>query len=259
MSLEELEKKLIEKIAAYDHELIRLKAVTDIQNCMAHYEMVHFNPIYIARSTECFAMWRPDVSCEVSDWGCVFGPEAMQAFWDSQTGNDLRGGVFFHTLCTPCIQVAGDGETAKVTWMSAGFETMPAGIMADEAKSFWCWGKYGMDFIRNPDTGEWKIWHMKWFRTIRSDFYTDWYKDSANTLTGQPGKGFRHPNVYPSVFHKPYKFDEIPHPFPCDPQAYENYDGNFRWIFGGDELEKQFDVKYPRYESLYNVNYPNCI
>lgn len=254
--LEQMRKML----AQYRLELNRLQAVNDIQACMAHYEQVHLNPEYIARSTEAFAMWRPDVSCEVSDWGCVFGPDAMQKFWDRQTGDDLRGGIFFHTLCSPCIQVAGNGQTAKATWMSAGFETMPAGIMAPESKSFWCWGKYGMDFIKHPATGEWKIWHMKWFRTIRSDFYTDWYTDSQNTMAGQPGGTFQHPDVRPSVFHKPYRHDEIPHPFPADPEPYYDYDGSFRWIFGGEALERRFDVHYPEeYRNLYNTSYPKPI
>ena len=249
------------EIEELKHEIERLKAINAIQNCMAHYETVHLNPMYIYLTPECFAMWRPDVSCEVSDWGCVFGPEAMTAFWKAQTAPDCRGGIFFHTLCTPAIEVAGNGKTAKVTWASAGFETMPAGVMSDEAKSFWCWGKYGMDFIKNPETGEWKIWHMKWFRAIRSDFYKDWYNDSKNTMTGMPGQGgaFEMEGVQPSVFHRPFRFDEVPHPFPIDPKPYYDYDGDFRWIFGNEELEKEYDVKYPPYEKLYNVNYPEKV
>lgn len=252
----------LDKMTPEQLELERLKAVTAIQNCMAHYETVHISTEFDSMSTECFAMWRPDVSCEVSDWGCVFGPDALQKFWDEQTAECVNGGIFFHTLCTPCIEVAGDCKTAKVIWASAGFETMPAGVMADEAKSFWCWGKYGMDFIRNPETGEWKIWHMKWFRQIRNDYYVDWYKDSKNTLKGFPGKqggGFQHPDCRPSVFHRPYSAESAPHPFPWTPKPYEHYNGDFRWIYGGEELEKKFGVTYPAYEKYYNVNYPENI
>ena len=255
------EEKLLQEIEALKFELERQKAVNEIQQVMAHYEAVHLNPAYIARSIECFADWRDDISADVSDWGCFFGYDAVKGFWESQTGDDLRGGIFFHTLCSPCIQVAGDGKTAKATWMSAGFETMPAGIMADEAKSFWCWGKYGIDFIKNPETGEWKIWHFKWFRTIRSDFYKDWYYDSANTMKGQPGGGYEHPGRKPSYYFRPYRFDEIPAPFPMDPEPYEHYNGDFRWPFGGKELEEKYGVKYPEgeYEKYYNVNYPENI
>lgn len=53
-------------------EIDRLKAVNEIQQVMAHYEAVHLNPAYIARSIECFADWRDDISADVSDWGCFF-------------------------------------------------------------------------------------------------------------------------------------------------------------------------------------------
>lgn len=145
----------LDKMTPEQLELERIKAVTAIQNCMAHYETVHISTEFDSMSTECFAMWRPDVSCEVSDWGCVFGPDALQKFWDEQTAECVNGGIFFHTLCTPCIEVAGDCKTAKVIWASAGFETMPAGVMADEAKSFWCGANtaWTLSAIRKPASG----------------------------------------------------------------------------------------------------------
>lgn len=252
--------QLSAELTACQHELKRLHALTAIQNCMGYYEAIHLNPTEIWRTPECFALWRPDCSVEVSDWGCFFGPEAIRGFWAAQTGDDLRGGIFFHTLTTACIEVAGDGKTAKATWASPGFETMPPLQADDQHRSFWCWGKYGVDFIRHPDTGEWKIWHMKWFRTIRSDFYRSWYDDAKNTLKGMPGpKGFDHPGRRPSVFHRPYAADEIPHPFPMPPQPYQTYDGTFRWIFGDADYEKTYDVQYPAYEALYHVDYPGCV
>jgi hypothetical protein len=258
VTIEQLQQKLESTIKKHELEIERLQAVTAIQNCMGHYETVHITPMENSRTPECFAMWRPDCSCEVSDWGCIFGPEAMKRFWEVQTGDELRGGIFFHTLTTPIIQVAGNGKTAKVTWASPGFETMPPFDKNGAYKSFWCWGKYGMDFIKNPETGEWKIWHMKWFRTIRSDFYKSWYDDAKETLVGMPGPsgGMELDGRLPSVFHRPYSPDEVPHPFPIDPEPYETYDGDFRWLFGGPEYEKKYNVNYPGYEKKYNVDYP---
>ncbi|HZU62853.1 MAG TPA: nuclear transport factor 2 family protein [Novosphingobium sp.] len=259
--MSETEWRRLERIvAAQQHELERAQAVTAIQNCMGRYETVHITPAEIGRSGECFALWRADCSVEVSDWGCFFGGEAIDGFWRSMTAPDLRGGIFWHALATPVIQVAGDGRTAKVTWMSPGFETMPPLQAGEEAKSFWCWGKYACDFIRHPETGAWKIWHMKWFRTIRSDFAKSWYEDSRNTLAGMPGPvPYDHANRQPSVFHRPYQFDEVPHPFPIDPEPYATYDGNFRWIYGGAEYEARYGVRHPDYARLYHVNYPNAV
>lgn len=245
-----------------NHELQiqRLLAINAIQNCMGHYEFVHLTSDLNHRTPECFAMWRDDVSVEVSDWGCFFGPKAVKEFWSNQKAEDNRGTIFFHTLATPVIEVAGDCKTAKVTWASPGFETMPPlPGLSDEFKCFWCWGKYAIDFIRNPETGEWKIWHMKWFRTIRNDFYTDWYNDAKNTMTGMPG-GFTHPDALPSVFHRPYSATEMAHPFPATPQPYESYDGTFRWPYGGDEYEEMYGVRYPEeYKSKYHKNYPENV
>ena len=63
-----------------------------------------------------------------------------------------NGSIFFHTLATPCIQVAGDGKTAKVTWASPGFEADCGKNVMDgsDHMAVWCWGKYGVDFIKNP-------------------------------------------------------------------------------------------------------------
>jgi hypothetical protein len=241
----------------------RLEAVTAIQNIMGHYEQLHLNLVETARTgRECFATWREDCSLEISDWGCIFGPEGICAFWESMNPPEKRGAIFYHALATPVMEIAGNGETAKVTWASPGFETMPGfGTPDGQAKSYWCWGRYGCDFIRNPETGEWRIWHMKWFRTIRNDFYKSWYDDAKNTLVGSPrkGGGFQHPDKRPSVFHEPYADDKIPHPFPSTPQPYRDYDGDFRWVFGGEQQEQFYGVSYPAYEKLYNVNYPTRV
>jgi len=244
-------------------EIDRLKAVQEIKNCMAHYETVHIQPGEIWKTPECFALWRPDVSCEVSDWGCFFGPEAVEKFWKAQKADELRGGIFFHSLCTPAIQVAGNCKTAKATWHTVGFETMPPFDFEEvkEYSCFWCFGKYGIDFIRNPDTGEWKIWHFKYFRIIRNRYETNWYDDAKNTLIGVPSKDedFEVTGRKPSVFHRPYRGDIVQHPFPIDPKPYYDYDGDFRWIFGGEEYEKKYDVSYPLYEKFYNANYPERV
>ena len=88
------EETLWKEIEHLKFELERQKAVNEIQQVMAHYEAVHLNPAYIARSIECFADWRDDISADVSDWGCFFGYDAVKGFWESQTGDDLRGGIF---------------------------------------------------------------------------------------------------------------------------------------------------------------------
>jgi hypothetical protein len=56
--------------------------------------------------------------------------------------------------------VADDGQTAKATFTSLGFE------------DGWCYGMYANSYIKI--NGEWKIWHMKWLRCFKTNFYKSW-------------------------------------------------------------------------------------
>jgi len=276
MSLEKLEARLEAKIAEYDLEIERLKAITAIQNCMGRYETYHLVGTEIGKTPDCFALWRDDVTVEVSDGGIVYGSKNVETYWHAMTpndGKDKNGCVFFHTLATPCIQVAGDGKTAKATWASPGFEADCLKNERQDHMCVWCWGKYGMDFIKNPGTGEWKIWHEHWFRTSRHDYHMDFVefarKEDAGggkpfgPPVGPDGKPMMPPGprvpTLPTVFHNPFSGLVPHHPFPIDPEPYETYNGDFRWIYGGAEREKRFGVKYNNYEKYYNVNYPNII
>ena len=43
-------------------------------------------------------------------------------------------------------RTSGDGQTARGTWHSPGFETQ---VDADKVPhGFWCWGSYSVDFIK---------------------------------------------------------------------------------------------------------------
>ncbi|HZU62851.1 MAG TPA: nuclear transport factor 2 family protein [Novosphingobium sp.] len=246
-----------QRLDAMTHEIDRLKAITAIQNTMSHYETVHCSG-EIHRTTECFALWRPDCTAEVAGWGCFVGTDTVKEFWGRQNRMDPRGAIFFHTLASPAIEVAGDGKTAKATWASPGFE----GARKDgDPLAFWCWGKYGADFIRNPATGEWKIWHLKWFRTIRNHFNTPWPEESHQVMVGTINLGdhFADLNRVPSAFHRPYQSEEVAHPFPVTPQPYADYDGNFHWMFGGAEMERQYGLDLPDYSRHYNAAFPDKI
>lgn len=280
-TLAQLEERLNSKIAEYDLQIERLKAVTAVQNCMARYEMFHLVSDEIVRTPECFALWRDDVTIEVSNEGVVYGAKNVENYWKAMAPRDgvaKKGCIFFHTLATPCIQVAGDCKTAKVTWASPGFEAdCEKNVMTvSDHMAVWCWGKYGMDFIKNPKTGEWKIWHQRWFRTTRNDYHLDFveFARKEDEAKGQPklppggpgGAPAGGPPMsgsisqkLPTIFHAPLSAEAPHHPFPIDPEPYETYNGDFRWIYGGPEREKLYGVKYLNYEKYFNVNYPNVV
>ncbi|MBP2655085.1 MAG: hypothetical protein H6Q73_2654 [Firmicutes bacterium] len=66
------------------------------------------------------------------------------------------GTLLMHTLTTPIIEIAGDGQTAKGLWYTPGQVTEIGGDGYPSA--MWIWEKYGVDFVK--EDGEWKIWHM---------------------------------------------------------------------------------------------------
>lgn len=249
-------------------ELERLQAVNEIQKVMGHYETLHFCGGEVGRTgKECFALWRDDVTVEVSMDGGVYGSESVDTYW-SRSGDIVGVGnlCFMHTLATPIIEVAGNGMTAKAVWCSPGFETgvnLPRGDF-----NSWCWGKYGMDFIKNPDTGEWRIWHMKWFRITRNDYDKDFTTfariedDRIQNPVPRPGGGLTQGlKTFPNVFHCPYSADpdRPTHPFPYTPAPYYDYDGDFRWIYGDKEREETYGVHYQDLESIYNNQYPKRV
>lgn len=79
-------------------------------------------------------------------------------------------GIFvIHTLSTPIIEVAGDGQTAKGVWYT------PGAIGSVDAKGkltgSWLWERYAVDFIK--ENGQWRFWHILVF----TDFLSPMGKD----------------------------------------------------------------------------------
>ena len=238
MNMEELTKRI---------ELIEAKeAITKI---MTHYEVVHTPDLMYRTADETFALWRDDCTMEVSDWGVWKGPDAVKYLFEIVMKEDQIGTIMQHHLETPYIEVGSDMQTAKATFWSTGFETVfsPDHVPEGMGSCTWSWGKYAADFIKNPETGEWRIWHLKWFRTLRCNYYRNWVDDEKymlkGTATGLTGKVKpEHPGLQPMTMHRPYTSTGLNHPFPLPPQPYDEYDGSFRWWLGDKELQARYDI-----------------
>ena len=74
-------------------------------------------------------------------------------------------------LTSPYIEVAGDGQTAKGIWMSAGYniDIEPAGPVGH-----WNWGTFAADFV--CEDGEWKLWHLLYTLDVDNIAGQDWAK-----------------------------------------------------------------------------------
>ena len=83
---------------------------------------------------------------------CQGNPDA-QAF-----GSGPRTVPPVHPLGTYNIVVADDGQTAKATFTSLGYE-----------RCGWSFGKYANDYIKID--GAWYIWHKKWLRGFSASYY----------------------------------------------------------------------------------------
>lgn len=222
-----------ERLARLKHEIERMKAVTEIQNVIGRYQSLHKPMTMYLTPEETFALTMPDVSMEVSDWGVFVGPDAVRYQFGEMMKEELIGCMFDHYVCTPIIEVAGDGKTARAKFDSPGHETQIDGKSGH--KAFWCWGSYSAEFIKEPD-GKWKIWHLKWWRTFRTEFYKSWVDDWQNIMTG-PAHEHDWP-AEPCTFFHPYDTKTERWPFPLPPEPYENYEGTMLdWAFGGEKYK----------------------
>ncbi len=67
------------------------------------------------------------------------------------------------------IEIAGDEKTARGMWYSRGSQVK---IGVSGSVSYWTWGVYAVDFIRESD--EWRIWHMQYLEDINSPCGQSW-------------------------------------------------------------------------------------
>jgi len=208
---------LQEQLKAMQKRIDRLEAYVEIQNLVGHYMSIH-TPATERQSPQLFALKQPDVSVEIAMWGKFIGADQVRKMYhEADEGKPMPGAMFEHDLCTPVIQVAADGQTAKGLWFSPGHETTP-----DEKGNLignWCWGKFGADFIK--EDGKWKIWHYHWYDTFMTPYDKCW------TDTRQPAIGeLRHSDSdLPPTSRSTYFKDQVRHPVPEWPEPYETWDG----------------------------------
>lgn len=98
--------------------------------------------------------------------------------------NLLAGTSMIHTITTPLIVVAEDGNTAKGLFYSPGQVTQtPLG----QPTAGWMWERYAIDFIKLK--GRWLIWHFNVFTDFSVPPGGDWTKDTmAANIVRQPGE-----------------------------------------------------------------------
>ena len=104
----------------------RLEDIHDIQNVLGYYEEYQ-SALEFDRVWPLFALDQTDVRWEVGPGAYVGGSAVKDALMaqekrpgDSKWLAIHRGEMHVHTLATPIIVIAGDGQTAKATFDSPG-------------------------------------------------------------------------------------------------------------------------------------------
>lgn len=233
-----MEEMLMQQIRELRHEIERLQAVVEIQNVMGRYETLLVPQTVQRVGPETFAMWREDVSMEVSGLGVFTGAEGITKLFVGFLGldnepkqadgtPDIRGAMYLHHINTPMIEVAKDNQTAHAVWFSSGVET-PFNKATGKRQAKWCWGKYSAEFIKG-ECG-WRIWHMHWFRGFMHDYYSSWVDAHESTPEKNVAcKDFDF--VKPTTYHHPYNPNEEILSVPCCPDPYETHQDS-SWIMG---------------------------
>ncbi|MCR5784459.1 MAG: nuclear transport factor 2 family protein [Eubacterium sp.] len=166
-------------------KLQRAEAAEACRNLMGKYSYYHT----AFRNKEYIDLWaKRDDDLLIMPWGSYEGFEGVKKCYmgdhgdrnDPETFESLKGAVMMHEMDTEVLEVAEDAKTAKGAWLSPGHETWVEGSVPGteggekgKAHAEWCWGKYGVDFIKDDD-GQWKIWHMRLYPVFKCEYGTSW-------------------------------------------------------------------------------------
>lgn len=214
--------QLEQKIEALARENARLHAVNEIQNLMAKFEYFHTARMH-DDVAKLFATEHEDVFFSLDGIGVFSGQEGIQRlfgrFFPLIQGPDPKGLMRIHTVTTPVLEVAGDGQTAKGIWISPGTETAtPPG--GDKPEGTWVWSYLECDFVRES-TG-WKIWHYTLHPIFKTPYDTSWVDTVYLPPDGDPLPAEIGPDKPNPNWHA-YAPDSVRTLDPAPPAPYEHF------------------------------------
>lgn len=115
--------------------------------------------------------------------------------------NEGVGSMIMHTLTTPIIEVAGDGETAKGMWYSPGQVTEVG--KDGRPMAMWMWEKYGADFVK--EDGKWKLWHIHMYTDFAVPPGKSWTDPTTSSDFSFGDTVERPPEMKPDIEEVTYK------------------------------------------------------
>jgi hypothetical protein len=131
------------------------------------------------------------------------------------------GTLILHTLTTPIIEVAEDGQTAKGVWYSPGIMSEIGYDGKPAAHNMW--ERYGVDFVKEDD--DWKIWHVHTYYDATYEPGKSWTDPPPQT----PPPSMPHNDIGPkldkpvTVEYKAYSPTTVPQMLPELPKPYKTF------------------------------------
>ncbi|MCD8116327.1 MAG: nuclear transport factor 2 family protein [Oscillospiraceae bacterium] len=174
-------------------QVSRLEAEIEIKNSMGYYSFHHVANM----QRETIALFAPENEGVRSTmmWGAYNGQEGvyenfMVRHMDYHEPNRCLGVILYHVMTSGVIEVAGDGQTARATWLSPGMSIWPdvnRGVVPtdkDVATVDWANIKYGMDYVKQD--GVWYWYHQRVYSIFGAPYNECWVDCPAVKHDWQP-------------------------------------------------------------------------
>lgn len=192
--------------------LDRLEAAREIENLMGRYVFFRMYDM-LDETVELFT--KTEDTLLAMPMGVYEGPDAAERAIKidhaPMSEEAKKGTLIMHNVCTPVIEIAGDGATGKGVWISPGMATVgPPG----DKHAMRCWLKYSCDFKKI--SGEWKIWHMYKYNIFNLPYEKSWTEDT-DVPDGEIPRGY---SDRPREGKYGYNTDTEPDRVPLPPKSY---------------------------------------
>lgn len=223
----DLEKQILELSRIADHNS-DVDAVLKVFHNYLHY----FAQNHVTGVLEQFSGEQEDISLEVGEEGRIVGRADLEKHFAYMPRLAQKPGVLvYHYVTTEVVEIAQDGQTAKLTALSPSCDAMGQAQIQN-----WIYGKYHVDLVKQSD-GQWKLWHVQWFRTFEAAVTLGWLKEQtahdaevvhpklADVYADPaPRAGSSYPPAWPYPRH--YDPERVNYLMPEPPEPYAHWDGS---------------------------------
>ncbi len=205
------------KVLTPQEQAFRTADEIAVRNLMGTYTYLLFAREY-DKMAELFALKSQGTRAQIANWGVYKGADGIKRLY-SGVMKYIDGGVgcfYCDPITTPCIEVAGDGKTARGLWIFTGADTVREN---GGHQAYWSWARYAVDFIK--EDGSWKIWHFNLIGFFRTKFGVTWVG------TKEPPKPELPPELQPdseSGYTWYYSTDKRTENVPAPPEPYWTFD-----------------------------------